>query len=109
MRPHKRAEICFSLPATALTKPGIIDIPFVGKVDVLGRHWNEAQKAVNLKVQNSSAITIFRSSSGEFAFRHLENSIAPGKHVVMQNQVTIFEAIALGGDLSLWPTDRMSK
>ena len=89
----------FYITGYSIDQDGNIDIPFVGKVDVLGLTLNEAHGAVDSKVSELFTNYHLQSSWG-VRFSALGEFNRPGKHVVA-NQVTIFEAIALGGDLSL--------
>ena len=91
----------FYITGYSIDQDGKIDIPFVGKVDVLGLTLNEAHSAVNVKVSELFTNYHLQVKLGGVRFSALGEFNRPGKHVVMQNQVTIFEAIALGGDLSL--------
>ena len=91
----------FYITGYSIDEDGNIDIPFVGKVDVLGLTLNEAYSAVNEMVSELFTNYHLQVKLGGVRFAVLGEFNRPGKHVVMQNQVTIFEAIALGGDLSL--------
>jgi polysaccharide export outer membrane protein len=91
----------FYITGYSIDKKGEIDIPFIGKVDVLGLTLNEAHSAVDGKVSELFTNYYVQVKLGGVRFSALGEFNRPGKHVVMQNQVTIFEAIALGGDLSL--------
>ena len=72
-----------------------------GKVDVLGLTLNEAHAVSSTKVSELFTNYHLQVKLGGVRFSTLGEFNRPGKHVVMQNQVTIFEAIALGGDLNL--------
>ena len=91
----------FYITGYSIDQDGNIDIPFVGMVDVLGLTLNEAHSAVDTKVSELFTNYHLQVKLGGVRFSALGEFNRPGKHVVMQNQVTIFEAIALGGDLSL--------
>ena len=91
----------FYITGYSIDQEGNIDIPFVGKVDVLGLTLNEAHSAVDVMVSKLFTNYHLQVKLGGVRFSALGEFNRPGKHVVMQNQVTIFEAIALGGDLSL--------
>ena len=84
----------------SISTEGDIDIPFVGKVKVAGLKLADAHNAVDEKVKKLFANYHLQVKLGGVRFSALGEFNRPGKHVVMQNQVTIFEAIALGGDLS---------
>ena len=91
----------FYITGYSIDQDGSIDIPFVGKVDVIGLTLNEAHSAVDERVSELFTNYHLQVKLGGIRFSALGDFNTPGKHVVMQNQVTIFEAIALGGDLSL--------
>ena len=91
----------FYITGYSIDQDGNIDVPFVGKVNVLGLTLNEAHAAVDVKVSEFFTNYHLKVKLGGVRFSALGEFNRPGKHVVMQNQVTIFEAIALGGDLSL--------
>ncbi len=90
----------FYITGYSVAQDGKIDIPFVGKVSVLGLTLNEARSAVDDAVSELFTNYHLKVKLGGVRFSALGEFNRPGKHVVMQNQVTIFEAIALGGDLS---------
>ena len=79
---------------------GEIDIPFVGEVAVLGLTLNEAYAAIDAKVATMFNNFHLNVKLGGVRFSALGEFHRPGKHVVMQNQVTILEALALCGDLT---------
>ena len=91
----------FYITGYSIDQDGNIDIPFVGKVNVMGLTLNEAHSAVDAKVSGLFTNYHLQVKLGGVRFSALGEFNRPGKHVVMQNRVTIFEAIALGGDLSL--------
>ena len=84
----------------SIDQAGDIDIPFVGKVAVAGLTLEEAYDAIDLKVNGLFSNYHLQVKLGGVRFSALGEFNAPGKHVVMQNQVTILEALALCGDLS---------
>lgn len=90
----------FYITGYSISEEGEIDIPFVGKVGVVGLTLNEAHEAVDQKVEELFNNYHLQVKLGGVRFSALGEFNRPGKHVVMQNQVTIFEAIALGGDLN---------
>lgn len=91
----------FYITGYSIDQDGNIDIPFVGKVHVLGLTLSDARSSVDMKVSELFTNYHLQVKLGGVRFSALGEFNRPGKHVVMQNQVTIFEAIALGGDLNL--------
>lgn len=80
---------------------GEVDVPFIGPISVFGLTLNEAHEEIDKRVGALFANYHLQVKLGGIRFSTLGEFNRPGKHVVMQNQVTIFEAIALSGDLSL--------
>ena len=91
----------FYLTGYSVDEAGDVDIPFVGKVNVQGLTLTEAHSAIDDKVKGLFTNYHLRVKLGGIRFSALGEFNRPGKHVVMQNQVTVFEAIALSGDLSV--------
>ena len=84
----------------SISDEGEIDIPFVGKVNVLGKSLGEAYTAIDGKVGGLFNNYHLQVKLGGIRFSAIGEFNGPGKQVVMQNQATIFEAIALSGDLN---------
>ena len=91
----------FYITGYSIGQDGSIEIPFVGEVDVMGLTLDEARAAVDVKVSELFTNYHLQVKLGGVRFAAIGEFNRPGKHVVMQNQVTIFEAVALAGDLSL--------
>lgn len=84
----------------SISDDGEIDIPFVGKVYVQGKTLAEAHESIDERVRELFSNYHLHVKMGGIRFSALGEFNAPGKHVVLQNQATIFEAIALSGDLN---------
>ena len=84
----------------SISNEGDIDIPFVGKVNVQGKTLAEAHASVDEKVGELFNNYHLQVKLGGIRFSAIGEFNIPGKHVVLQNQATIFEAIALSGDLN---------
>jgi len=84
----------------SITESGEIDIPFVGKVQVKSQTLEEAHKTINDKVGSLFTNYHLQVKLGGIRFSALGEFNRPGKHVILQNQANIFEAIALSGDLN---------
>lgn len=90
----------FYITGYSINDSGQVDIPFIGPVRVLGLTLEEARVLVDEHVGSMFTNYHLQVKLGGVRFAALGEFNRPGKHVVMQNQVTIFEAIALGGDLN---------
>ena len=90
----------FYLTGYSVSADGAIDIPFVGKVQVLNLTLTEARHVIDGAVSSLFSNYHLKVKLGGVRFSTIGEFNIPSKHVVMQNQVTIFEAIALSGDLT---------
>jgi len=79
---------------------GEISIPFVGEISVAGLSLAQAEKQIDSSVALLFSNYALQVKLGGIRFSALGEFNAPGKRVVLQNQATIFEAIALSGDLT---------
>lgn len=82
-----------------ISDSGSINFPFLGKVDIAGLTITEVSEKLEkeLRVFQVDALAIVRL--GGLRFTLLGEFNRPGKYVILQNQVSIFEALATGGDL----------
>ena len=71
---------------------GNVDIPFIGKVQVLGLQLAEAHAAIDSAVSALFSNYHLQVRMGGIRFVALGEVNRPGKQVVMQHQVTILEA-----------------
>ena len=88
------------LNGSTINSLGMIEIPVIGKIFLLGQNLEEAkisvQKAVDEYLQD--AIVIVKLAN--FQVTILGEVNKPGTFPVFKENVTIFEALALAGDLS---------
>jgi polysaccharide biosynthesis/export protein len=84
----------------SITENGEIDIPFVGRVDVVGQTLEQAHTSIDSSVGKLFNNYYLQVKLGGIRFSAVGEFNLPGKQVVLQNQATIFEAIALSGDLN---------
>ena len=78
---------------------GAIELPYIGEVTVKGKTLKEAKAAVDTEVSKFLR-TITCRKLGGIRFSTLGEFNRSGKQVILQNQATIYEAIALSGDLT---------
>lgn len=82
---------------------GLVELPLVGKIKVVGLTTEEAQKVIAEEVSkyvNSDEFFV-RVRLGGIRFSALGEFNSPGKITILQNRVTIFEAIAAANDLNI--------
>lgn len=78
---------------------GFINFPLVGNVKVAGLNMFEIEEKIEKKLELYEEGVHVAARLGGIRFSLIGEFIRPGKYVLMQNQVNIFEAIATGGDL----------
>ncbi len=95
------AEVLFYINSYVVDAKGEIEIPIIGKINVLGLTILEAKEKTQLSVNEyfKSALVIFRYAGLKFSV--LGEVKVPGRFVLFQNQVTIFEALSSCGDINL--------
>ena len=79
---------------------GTIEIPFVGEINVQGQTLDEAKSSINKEVSKYFKSFHLQVKLGGIRYSALGEFGMPGKKVILQNQATIFEALAASGDLT---------
>jgi polysaccharide biosynthesis/export protein len=81
---------------------GNIEIPYVGKVEVAGKTLSEIKTALELVFKNyvaDAAITVRLVNN---AVSIIGEVSSPGRYVLYKDQINIFEALSLAGDLTVY-------
>jgi polysaccharide export outer membrane protein len=93
----------FYLSGYTLDDNGFVDMPVLGKLKLVGMNLETAKIAVEneLKKYVRDDDYFVRVRLGGIRFSALGEFARPGKYTVLQNRVTIFEAIATAGDLTV--------
>lgn len=84
----------------SVSDAGTIDLPFIGKINVVGQTLEEAKTTINEEVSKMFKSFYLKVKLGGIRYSALGEFGSPGKKVILQNQATIFEAIAASGDLT---------
>lgn len=81
---------------------GMVEIPLIGEVKFLGLTTKQAKELVETEVIKYVNVNEFfvRVRLGGIRFSALGEFREPGKFTILQNRVTIYEAIAFAGDLT---------
>ena len=79
---------------------GAIELPYIGEVLVKGKTLKEAKASVDTEVAKFFKTYYLQVKLGGIRFSTLGEFNNSGKQVILQNQATIYEAIALSGDLT---------
>lgn len=96
-------DILFYLQGYSVDIEGNIQIPILGSLSVVSKTITEVQGMVEegLKAYFSEeAVTVTVQLAG-IRYTVVGEVNQPGKYVIYQNQVNIFEALALAGDISM--------
>lgn len=92
----------FFLNGYTLDNEGLVDLPLVGSLKLVGLNVNEAKAAIEEKLKHYITENNYfvRVRLGGIRYSALGEFNHPGKYTVLQNRVTIFEAIANAGDMT---------
>jgi len=92
----------FFMNGYTLDEEGKVEIPLLGEITLVSLTTEEAKKLIEEKVQKFVPDDDFfvRVRLGGIRFSALGEFNAPGKQTILQNRVTIFEALAAAGDLT---------
>ncbi|WP_268034994.1 polysaccharide biosynthesis/export family protein [Algoriphagus sp. PAP.12] len=92
----------FFMNGYTLDDEGMVEIPLIGKVKFVGLTTEEAKKVVEKEVSKiiNPGEFFIRVRLGGIRFSALGEFNQSGKYTILQNRVTILEAIAYAGDLS---------
>lgn len=91
----------FYMNGYTLDEQGKVEIPLVGELSLVGLTMEEAKVLIEERVKQYVPDDFFvRVRLGGIRFSALGEFNSPGKITILQNRVTIFEAIAASGDLN---------
>ncbi|MBW6460104.1 MAG: polysaccharide biosynthesis/export family protein [Bacteroidales bacterium] len=88
------------LNSYTVSDSGYVEFPLIGKVMVINLTLDEIRKALQEKVNEYLKNTVVIVKLANFRISMLGEFKNPGKYVVYQDKITLFEAIAMAGDLS---------
>ena len=91
----------YYLTGYPVSEEGAITLPYIGEVYVKGQTLQDAKKRIDVEVAKYFKNYFLQVKLGGIRFSTLGEFNRSGKHVILQNQATIYEAIAVSGDLSM--------
>lgn len=93
----------FYLSGYTLNDEGIVELPVLGKFKLVGMNVDQAKELIEKELEKivKGDENFVRVRLGGIRYSALGEFIRPGKYTVLQNRVTIFEAIANAGDLTV--------
>jgi polysaccharide export outer membrane protein len=80
---------------------GKVDLPLIGKVYVLGETISTVKDKIEVKIKAYIPDAYVQVRLGGLRYTALGEFKRPGRYSILQSQVTIFEAIANAGDLTV--------
>lgn len=93
----------FYLSGYTISNDGTVELPVLGKIKLVGLNTSESKLLVEkeLKKYVRDDEYFVRLRLGGIRYSALGEFAQPGKYTILQNRVTIFEAIANAGDLNI--------
>jgi polysaccharide export outer membrane protein len=88
------------LNSYTVSDSGYVEFPLIGKVMVNGLTVEEVQKELQNRVDEYVKNTVVMVKLANFRISMLGEFNKPGKYLVYQDRVTIFEAISMAGDMT---------
>lgn len=92
----------FFLTGYTIDNEGMVELPLVGSVKIIGMNVKEAKQAIEerlTKYVNKDNFFV-RVRLGGIRYSAIGEFNKPGKFTILQNRLTIFEAIANAGDMT---------
>lgn len=96
-------DLVFYLTGYTVDLNGDIEMPIIGKVNVVGNNTEEVKTLIETELQNyfkDNAVYVTVQLAG-VRYSVIGDAARPGKYVIYQNQVNIFEALAMAGDITM--------
>ncbi|MDN3671146.1 polysaccharide biosynthesis/export family protein [Echinicola jeungdonensis] len=92
----------FFLNGYTIDNQGNIELPMIGEIKLVGLTTKEAKELIGAKVKDyvKEDEAFVRVRLGGIRYSALGEFNRPGRYTMMQNRVTIYEAIANAGDLT---------
>jgi polysaccharide export outer membrane protein len=92
-----------------ISDSGNVDLPIIGKVNVLGLTIQQADSLITNVAQSYSSLYNIEVRFASFEVQFLGEFKKPGRQVIPNEYCTIFEAIGYGGDLTDYANKKLVK
>ncbi|MFN4083119.1 MAG: polysaccharide biosynthesis/export family protein [Bacteroidia bacterium] len=89
----------FYIMGYSLDKDGYLELPYIGKVNLLNKSVDETRKLLNIEVSKYFKNFYLQVVLAEFRFSILGSVYRPGQYFFSLNHVNIFQAISMAGDI----------
>lgn len=92
----------FFLTGYTIDNEGLVELPLIGSVKLVGLTVNEGKKVIEERLEKfvNKDNYYVRVRLGGIRYSAIGEFNRPGKFTILQNQLTIFEAIANAGDMT---------
>jgi polysaccharide export outer membrane protein len=93
----------FFMNGYSLDENGMVELPLIGEINLEGFNLKEAKTIIEIAVSQyvNKGEYFVRVRLGGIRFSALGEFNSPGKQTILQNRATIFDAIAVAGDLNV--------
>lgn len=93
----------FFMNGYSLDENGTVELPLIGEINLQGLNLKEAKTVIENSVSQyvNKGEYYVRVRLGGIRFSALGEFNMPGKQTILQNRATIFDAIAIAGDLNV--------
>lgn len=98
-----QGDLLFYLRGFPVDGEGMIELPMIGKIKVLDQSISKIEEMIRKELATyfkEGAIFVKVSFSG-IRFNIVGEVNAPGRYILYQNQINIFEAVAVAGDITM--------
>lgn len=93
-------EAAIYLNSYTVTDSGFVEFPLIGKITVVNMTVDEIREVLQLKVNEYVKNTVVIVKLANFRISLFGEFKLPGKYVVYQDKINIFEAISMAGDMT---------
>lgn len=91
----------FYLTGYTINTNGDIELPVIGAIHVVGKTLDEIAPIIKERIEKYIIDPYIEVKLGGVRFTALGEFVKPGRYGILQNEVTIYEAIANAGDLTV--------
>ncbi len=93
-------ESAIYLNSYSVNDSGYIEFPLIGKVEVINKTVDEVREILQGRVNEYVKNTVVIVKLANFRITMIGEFKMPGKYLVYQDKINIFEAIAMAGDMT---------
>ncbi len=98
-----QGDLLLYLNGYTINPAGFLELPVLGQIKVVDKTLEEVKFIVETLLNEyfKDAATMVSVQMGGIRFSIIGDVVNPGRYVIYQNQVNVFEALALSGDITV--------